>query len=282
MNPIAGGRNKASTISSIKSWAQSSKVEYYIYETTGKNDSIAINEKLEEHRPQKVVSVGGDGTLLLCVNLLKHKDTALGIIPMGFANGMATELDIPGGLERGLKIIQTGKTLKVDLISFNDGEDLGIHISDLGLNARLVQQFEQNERRGFLGYAQGMFREYLQPENFQIKLTADGKEYNFNALMIAFANAKLYGTGARLNSKGKLDDGLMEVCVLHKLELTDLAEHWFDLVNENSEHIEVIQCKSAEVELTTEVAFQIDGEVKPATKKVKAEMLPKALNLIVP
>ena len=281
VNPIAGGRDKAATVNSIREWAQSSNREICIIETTGKNDHININEKIEQVQPDKVVSVGGDGTLLLCVKLLQHHEIPLGIIPMGSANGMATELQIPTGINAGLQVIETENTLCIDVLCIND-QELGIHISDIGINARLVKYFEESERRGFWGYAEGLLQEYIKPEYFKARIKTDNTYLETDALMIAFANAKRYGTGAYLNQKGRLDDGLLEVCVLNKLELSDLAEHLIDRVNENSEHIKVIQCREVEVWLDHTISFQVDGEVKPATDHIKVNIIPKALNLIIP
>ncbi|MDZ7846188.1 MAG: diacylglycerol kinase family protein [Owenweeksia sp.] len=71
VNPIAGGNDKADTISSIREWAQQNKVKLQLYETTGNNDPQEIQKMLATHEPGKVVSVGGDGTLSTCALLLR-------------------------------------------------------------------------------------------------------------------------------------------------------------------------------------------------------------------
>lgn len=281
VNPIAGAKDKESTIASIKKWAQSSAIDLHILETTGKDDHRKVTEKVNEINPDKVVSVGGDGTLVLCANILRDHKTPLGVIPMGSANGMATELQIPSGIEAGLRIISKGKTKDIDTLEF-EGHDYGIHISDVGLNARLVKHFAESGRRGFLGYAEGIFEEYIRPEYFEATVIANGKEITRRCLMVAFANAKRYGTGAMLNHKGKVDDGLLEICILQKLDLTDMMEHWINLVDESSSHIEVIQCEEAEIRLNRKTDFQIDGEVMPPTEVVKVKVIPRGLRVIVP
>ncbi|MDZ7846187.1 MAG: hypothetical protein U5L96_05180 [Owenweeksia sp.] len=55
---------------------------------------------------------------------------------------MAKEMNIPGNLLAQLQVIYHGHTSGTDLLSFNDGSDMGIHISDIGLNARLIEHFE--------------------------------------------------------------------------------------------------------------------------------------------
>lgn len=281
VNPIAGGRNKADTVESIKSWAQSSKIDIEVYETCGDSDKRKIEETVANVQPTAVVAVGGDGTVTMCAEILLNKDIALGIIPMGSANGMATELEIPTNLQQALDIIEEGYAIDLDSLCFND-KNHGIHISDIGLNARLVKEFEKSESRGFLGYTSGLIEHFNNAQPFEAEITTDGKTRKVKALMIAFANAKRYGTGALLNSAGKLNDGLMEVCILYQLNLTVLAGHFINLVDEQSEHIEVIQCREALVKTFDKQEFQIDGEMMVHTDQLKVKVRPQSLRVIVP
>ena len=49
-------------------------------------------KKLQEIIPDRVVAVGGDGTITLVAKQLIATSTPMGIIPAGSANGMAKEL----------------------------------------------------------------------------------------------------------------------------------------------------------------------------------------------
>lgn len=282
VNPVAGGIEKARVIERIHQWGQSLNRKAAIFQTTGNADAEELEQKLEELNPTLVVAVGGDGTLLLCAGRLLHREPSLGLIPLGSANGMAAELAIPENLEQALALLAKSEAQPTDVLDFNDGEDIGLHISDLGLNARLVEHYAEHERRGFLGYAEGLWKEFFRLDPFAVRITADGRKYEKQALMVALANARTYGSGARLTHQGKVDDGQLEICLLHRLGLAELATHIFDLALEESDHLEVIQCREALIETSQPVAFQIDGEVRPATKKVKVKVLPGALKMIRP
>lgn len=281
VNPISGGRDKTSAIKRIKSWAQSSGHNSEIIETTGKDDEKNIKEAIEKHKPETVVAVGGDGTVLLCAGLVKDTDIALGIIASGSANGMCTELRIPPHIDDALEIIEQGKTKSIDMLKFNN-DHLAMHISDIGLNANLVKHFEKSESRGFLGYAKGVVAELMNKQPFEVTLNLDGKEISRKAYMVAFANAARYGTGALLNKVGKINDGVFEVCLLTEVNLAGIAGQFFDFVESDSSHLEVLQAKEVQVKINREVSFQIDGELQKDTTHLKVTVCGNCLKVIIP
>ncbi|WP_417591909.1 diacylglycerol/lipid kinase family protein [Owenweeksia hongkongensis] len=281
VNPISGDNDKSSITNRIKSWSQSSGESIEIWETSGKNDKENLEQKIKEITPAKVVAVGGDGTILLCASILMNSKVPLGILPMGSANGMSAELHIPQNIKDALDVVHRGYSRKSDMLLFND-KDLGMHISDIGLNAGLVKQFEEGPRRGFLGYAKGIVGELSDLNPFKIKIETDIGNYESKGYMVAFGNAKRYGTGALLNNVGKINDGLLELSILNYFDITAIAGHFFDIINDESEHMKTIQCKKATIYTDRKVPFQIDGELQPDTNKVKVEVLPECISFVVP
>src|SRR6478609_846210 len=53
-----------------------------------------IDQRIVEFSPQRVVAVGGDGTIKLVAECLMKKNIPLGILPAGSANGLSKELGI--------------------------------------------------------------------------------------------------------------------------------------------------------------------------------------------
>ena len=281
VNPISGDNDKSFAIKTIISWAQSSGETIEIWETTGKNDKENLEQKINQTAPSKVIAVGGDGTVLLCASVIMNKNIPLGILPMGSANGMSVELHIPQNINDGLNVIRKGHTRKSDMLLFNN-QDLGIHISDIGLNAGLVKQFEKGQGRGFLGYAKGLVGELSDLRPYTISIETDSENFETEGYMVAFGNAKRYGTRALLNKVGKINDGLLELSILHSFDITAIAGHFFEIINDESEHMKTIQCKRATIKTNRKVPFQIDGELQNDTNQVNVEVIPQCLNFIVP
>ena len=95
INPVSGGKEKQDWETSIRDFFKDLPHQVEIFITTGKDDFVSITHHIETLQPQKVVAVGGDGTVKMVAEILREKSIVLGILPAGSANGMAKELNIP-------------------------------------------------------------------------------------------------------------------------------------------------------------------------------------------
>ena len=64
VNPISGGVDKEPFLKSATAFCKKYGIDYHIFKTTGKNDDQEMKKELLEYDPDKVASVGGDGTTL--------------------------------------------------------------------------------------------------------------------------------------------------------------------------------------------------------------------------
>ena len=281
INPIAGDHPVEPFLQELDRWANQQDEKVSRYQTCGHEDDANIREILLSEVIDLLVAVGGDGTLQMCAVLAREMDLKLGHIPRGSANGMAEELNLPAQVTPALRILERGRIRHCDMLRF-PGERYGFHISDIGLNAALVGYYQQSGRRGFLAYASGIGRVLSDQRPFRVVWHCNGQRHEEMALMVALANARHYGSGAVLNTIGKPDDGLFELCVLRELGLTTVARHFLDLLDEDSEHLAVYQCNKLSLQLDRPVEFQIDGEVQDATLELEVEIAPRCLKMIVP
>jgi diacylglycerol kinase (ATP) len=281
VNPVAGGKGKQDWEASIREYFknQPHSIEFYIL--TGASDTTSIRNYISTLNIDRVVAVGGDGTVKLVAGVLKETPIPLGILPAGSANGMAKELDIPLDINEALKIITEGTIKKIDLIKINE-EELCIHLGDIGMNATIVKQFETYKKRGMWGYAKALIKVLFLKKKFRSTVITDSKTVKRHAYMIVIANAKKYGMGAVINPKGKLGDSFFEVVIVRKLNLFAVLNGIFKGESFNPRKVEVIQTRNLELHTQQKVHFQIDGEYLGKTASVKARILPQILNIIIP
>ena len=108
---------------------------------------------LPEQLPDKVVSIGGDGTALFTALALMGSPYPMGIVPLGSANGMAKELFVnPKPIEALRDIIMSNRIEGLDILKVND-EYYTMHLGDVGVNANLVEAYEKDPNRGMITYA---------------------------------------------------------------------------------------------------------------------------------
>jgi len=281
INPVSGGKEKHDWEASIREFFKDKPHTIDFYLLTGNNDKISIQHHIDRIQPDRVVAVGGDGTVKMLAAILKETPIALGILPAGSANGMATELKIPMQAEEALKIIVDGESRKLDLIKINE-EEICLHLSDIGLNALLIKYFEGSKGRGMWGYGKAIFKVLWKKTLMYVTIKTDKEEIKRKAFMVVIANAQTYGTGAIINPIGKLDDGLFEIVVVRKLNLIELLKMLITHKPFHPNRIEVFQTKTVEMHLKRKAYFQVDGEFLGKAVCVKARVLPQIVNIILP
>ena len=281
INPKSGKRKKEDWEAQIREFFKTSEHTMEFYVLTGKNDTTSVAHHLETVKPDRVVSVGGDGTIKMVAELLKGTNIPLGIIPAGSANGMAKELQIPVSLPEALHIALNGKPQKIDTIQVNK-EEICIHLSDMGLNAMLVKYFEGSGKRGMWGYGRALVRVLWWKQKMYATITTDHGTIKRKAFMVVLANARKYGTGGNINPEGSLTDGFFEVVILRKLNLIEMFKALLTEKAFDPDKIEVIKTTKAHIHTLRRHYFQIDGEYKGRVREVRAQILPQALYIVVP
>lgn len=282
INPIAGDTNKDTLEVLIKNESHREQWDYEVYKTTGEQDMQAIRERVAEYMPTIVYACGGDGTVNMVAEELLETNCILGILPLGSANGLATELDIPADWKQNLHMIAQCRTKNIDAIRINGR--LCLHLADLGFNAELIKEFEQNNVRGMLGYTRSFFKKLMNRSRSKYKLKFKDRVVRYKAEMVVLANASSYGTGAVINPKCNMEDGKFEICVFLPIpwkKLFSVTWHSFMGKLEESEYFKIHRTDNVVIFSKRKRLLQVDGEVLGLTKKVKANALPQAIKLLV-
>lgn len=257
-------------------------LEFYILE---KNCNIdEIKTKITNFRPDRVVAVGGDGTVNLAAECVLQKNIPLAILPAGSANGMAKELGISELPREAMQNIISGVVKKIHVILING--KLCIHLSDVGYNARMIEEFQTEDRRGIFGYLKATLKVAKQvlfvDPTMQVLLNINGEILKLKAAMIVLANAKKYGSGAVINPLGNLEDEVFEVVVIKKTSLVEIFKMMVTHSAFNPQKTEIFQTDSLSLNLTKKNHFQIDGEYLGKITELEAHLIPAALEILVP
>ena len=157
INPGSGTDQSGDLKGKIAAYAEKHSIACDFYTTAGKNDAKKIRELLDTFQPETVVAAGGDGTINLVAAQLIRSPVSLGILPSGSANGLAYNLGIPKNIDEALRTLTGHKPKQMDVLKIN--EKYCFHLSDVGINARIVKRFEEEGARGLAGYAKQLIKE---------------------------------------------------------------------------------------------------------------------------
>ena len=281
VNPVSGNTDKKKIVSLVQEKLSEKNIRLHTYNTTGKDDKKEIRALIEQQLIDRIIVAGGDGTINLVAEAIKNMNIPLGIIPAGSANGLAVNLELPGNLQDQIETAFGENYINLDMLCLNN--IICLHMSDLGINAELIQNYETSSIRGKFGYLLNSIPTLIKSEypfNFHIK--ANGIERKKEAVLLGFANAPKYGTGALVNPKGKLDDGVFEILLFKRLNLGEILKTLRNEADFDPEIVEIIPAKSAVISCKRPVAFQIDGEYKGKQTNVEIKMLDEKLKIAIP
>ncbi|KAF2515239.1 diacylglycerol/lipid kinase family protein [Flavobacterium foetidum] len=281
VNPISGDLDKSDLIEAAQEFAAVNNINLNVYETTGKNDIKNIQNLYNEFQPERIIVAGGDGTIKMTAEAMENHNVIIGIIPAGSANGLSVDLNLPATIEENLKIAFLHHYIEMDMICINGKKS--IHLSDLGLNADLVKNYEQSDLRGFWGYAMQAFTTLKDSgDPFTASITANNKTVKHVARMIVVANSKKYGTGVTINPNGAMNDGKFELVILKSLDLLLIGKIITGNMPIDSDDIVIISTDKAEIKTDKPVSFQIDGEYCGEQTSLEIHILHKQMKLAVP
>ncbi len=280
LNPISGDIDKEAILEKVVQFSKSMHIKIALYTTTGTDDVSKLKALYAIHNPERIIIIGGDGTIKMVAEAMMNQDVILGILPAGSANGLAVDLDLILTEEENLKIAFFNPYKEIDLILIND--KISIHLSDLGINAALIKNYEKGSLRGKWGYALQAINtwiDYDQP--FLSKIEVNNRTVTCTARMIGIANSKRYGSGVEINPMGVMDDGKFELILIKNLDLMLLGKMFMGIMPIDSGDIEIISSNKATITTNAPVSFQMDGEYCGEVTHLSVSILQKALKVAV-
>lgn len=286
VNPVSGGVGKEEFDEAITSLSEVEDLTIELYTTSGERDHLHIADRFATFKPERIVAVGGDGTIQLVAGIIIEQQltTPLGIIPSGSANGLATSLGLPADVAPALHaVIHSRLVLPVDLLKIND-KHICVHVCDIGANALLVKNYEENQERGMMGYARHVFKSVQDSELLHYRISTPAGIHEKEGYMLIIANAHKYGTGVQI-SDGSISDGVFEIRNLRKIDLEAAIKAGLTIFNvfiDEEMFSDIVRSKHAEIFITPHAHYQIDGEYMGETNYLKVEILQSAIRIIMP
>lgn len=232
-----------------------------------------------------VVVWGGDGTINEAGSALLHTGSTLGVIPAGSGNGLAAALGVPRQPAQAIAVALGGRERRIDA-GIMAGRPF-FNIAGIGFDARVARLFNQRAAgtRGGWPYVLIGIREgwRYRASDYDVELDGSGSR-STRALLIAFANGREYGMGARISPLAELDDGLLDMTIVEERPV--LARFWHArLLAFGTAHlaprVTVQQVNRAIVASEGEMEFHVDGEPGGAVGSIEVQVAKGALRVKV-
>ena len=292
VNPASGVKNRTEEIRELVK-TELEEDEYIIYETKGVGDAITfVKEFIETHQEESLrfYACGGDGTLNEVANgAIGYDNVEIANYPIGSANDFLKYFNDRNFTD--LHNLINGEVVKSDVIKFN--ERYIINVFNIGYDAKVVELQRKFKRwprvSGGFAYTLGVIFALLGKRCHKMKVTIDGEPFfDGKVSMVAVANSICYGGSYHCAPLAKIDDGILDVCVVKKVSIPTFAK--LAKIYQKGEHLENEKAKKyiaykqgtkVQIEVDSAISYSIDGELGKSSN-VFLEVLHHAINFVIP
>lgn len=287
-NPVSGPGEPAQKQSAIEA-GLNSLVNLTMQITKPDDDIVELARQAVANGADVVVAAGGDGTVSAVASALVDTEVALGIIPTGTANGVATALGIPENYTEACAIIQADHCKPIDTAR-SDGHLLLLAMA-IGFEARILNRMERQEkqRMGKLAIITNSLKELGQVKHFDARVQTPDQSWHESATAVTIANiATIDMVLAQGPAEIEADDGQLSITLATPKHqwgvVTTAADLFLSALQKRSVEGETVHsCKAREVTVETDPPqdVYIDGE-PCGTTPITVTCYPRSLTVLVP
>jgi YegS/Rv2252/BmrU family lipid kinase len=271
--------------------------------TQGPHDATRLTREALRAGAERVVAIGGDGTINEVVNgffddhgAAIAPEASLAVIPFGTGGDFRRTLQLPTELADAAAVIGANHRRKIDVGRLEFTRTGGaraarmfVNIASFGVSGvvdRLVN--ESNKRLGRLAFAVATARATWAYKNQRVQLVfdrTDRVEATINT--VAIANGKYFGGAMMVAPNAELDDGMFDVIAMGDFGFGDLLKSGRRLYKGTHLAMDKVTARRARVveaepiDPKAIVELDVDGE-NPGLLPARFELVPEALWVIVP
>ena len=255
------------------------------------SNAALLAKQAQESGAELIVAGGGDGTVNEVVNglYLPDPNLAIGILPLGTANVLAINLNIPLNPVKALQALSSrAKVIPIDLgqvdkVKFINTVSIGL---DAEINERALALKPKMRKLPVACYLPAILKTMFSSHSWPIISVYLGKTlfYAGKASIVAVSNCPTYGLNFPINPKAKLDDGKLNLCLLKRIKEIALPCYLLRLALKRypsaRQGFLLDDFSTARISATKPVPLQIDGEPAGQTQEINISVLPKIANFL--
>ena len=291
VNPVSGTTKKDSLVKLIEAQTSERSIPFEILHTNAAGDYDYLKHKIEKDKVTDIIMVGGDGTVNQVVSSLHDLKVRFGIVPTGSGNGLAFCAGIPKNPKKALEIIYQDNTGFVDAFRINDR--FSCMLSGLGFDAQVAHNFSTKDSRGLLTYTQQSLYQYFKAHPYQFQVILNDFSFFTDAFFISIANGNQFGNHFTIAPKANLDDGLLDIVVVQKMNKATLPFAILKQIRGNNQlqqlvddmskkNILYFQTPSLVIKNLKHAPFHIDGEPVETAAEFKIDVIRRCFSLLQP
>lgn len=287
VNPHAGSGKTMALWAEAEEYMASLSIPYKAVLTNRKFHAKELAREAAEVGYRRILAVGGDGSVhevfsgVLDYALSNDIDPSgfyLGVIPIGSGNDWVRTTGVSHSIRNVVELIAAESFMKQDIVVVETEGSLSYmaNIGGVGFDSHVcesVNRLKDQGRRSKRIYYKALINTALKAKAFGAEVICDGKRvYGGDIYSISIGNGRYSGGGMLQTPSAVIDDGLLDVMVVPKLNLAKLLVSLPRLLNGSVEKVEELHfatCRELVVRhlvspraLSAEMPVEVDGEIE--------------------
>src|SRR5829696_7781319 len=297
LNPWAGRGTAGQRQPELDAAFKQAGAEYAIVTTHARGGAIELAWQGVERGYERIVAVGGDGTINEVVNGIKGAEASLGrraqlgVIPLGTGSDFVKALDgveandIHLGVQRAVG--EHMRAIDLGRVRVGDGAPrFFINALGVGLDAQVAaESLKLTKLKGMAVYLVAIIRALANYKAHPMTVEYDGSRIHRRLLFASSANGRCQGGGFWLTPDALIDDGLLDLCMIDNMRLDQIIRYIPRLME--GTHVglkQVTMARTRNISITCAAPMPVatDGEVIATdARSITVETLPGALDMLV-
>lgn len=286
VNPKAGKGKAGQVVEMIHEIFSLLDEEYIIEYTKGIGHATELAKEYSKKGIYRVYSVGGDGTLNEVLNGIVKSQCSLAVIPSGTGNDFIKSFCHIKNLKDIITATVHGEERYIDLVKANDRYFL--NIASLGIDADVAYNATRYKKlpliSGITAYLLGLINTLISFKSKEIEVIIDDISFKEKTILLAVANGRYYGGGMLPAPEAKIDDGILDICLVRHLSKFKILRVFPKLIKGTHGDIaEVSFHKGSNIHIISkkDFRFNIDGEIL-TVNQVLFKLIPRGIRIVVP
>ncbi len=268
INPVAGNGRSLIVEQELNKQLKERNIDTKIVKTKKKGHASQLAKELAEQGFTHIASVGGDGTLNeMASALIDYPECVVGLIPAGTGNDFA---QIPGLSEhfeqKDWDVFFEANTHPIDVGRCNgnlffNGMGLGFDAQVAAENYAAPGEVKRGEKSKYIWH---ILKNLLFFKEQNTKIIANGEGKKAVCFLNTISIGRRFAGDFYLTPKAFADDGLLDVCMVDKLNLFERLSILLKVPKgEHLSHAKVhyYQTEKLIIDLNKKSPYHLDGEL---------------------
>jgi diacylglycerol kinase (ATP) len=283
-NPAAGRGRALRRIDDVKRFFAARGASLDVHASISPADLTNAAAESSRGGYDRVVVCGGDGSVNLALREFDLSLGTLAIIPLGSGDDFAKVNELPHSVKAACDVVMDGRVREVDIAVANGVRYAGV--AGLGFDSEVAAYANRNARflRGSAVYLYAILRVLPRFTPHRVKIEIDGKSRTEEVMFAVVGNSSRYGGGIRIVPDAKIDDGVLDYCLVHRtsrVQLLKTLPRAYTGSHVRSSFVETGRGQNFVFESERPMEVYADGERVTQTP-VKFGLATEKLKLVVP